>query len=63
MGVTRDLRVVWLLEDRHFAFLLHRGAYYSTVTYTRDGTDYEVVIENDDYEEWEDHALDYEQDE
>lgn len=54
--------IVWLIEDRHFAILLHRGAYYSTVQYTRDGTDYEVVVENDDYEDWEEHALDYEQD-
>lgn len=58
-----EVEIVWLLEDRHFAILLHRGAYYSTVKYKRDGMDYEVIIENDDYEDWEEHATVYEQDE
>lgn len=60
--MTHEPEIVWLLEDRHFAILLNRGAFYSTVAFTRDGVDYEVVIENDDYEEWEDHAIDYESD-
>lgn len=54
--------IVWLTEERHFAVLVQRDAFFSIVKYTRDGNDYEVIIENDDYETWEEHAIDYEQD-
>lgn len=55
--------IVWLLEERTFGILVKMGSFYSTVRYTRDGYDYEVLIENNDYELWEEHALDYETDE
>lgn len=51
--------VVWLTEERHLAILIKRYAYHSLIKYTRDGTDYEVLITNDDYEYWDEH--DYEQ--
>lgn len=54
--------IVWLLQDRHFAFLIQRDAFYSLVKYTRGGIEYEVVVKNDDYEFWEERAIDYEQD-
>lgn len=55
--------VVWLKEDRRFAFLVSRGAYYSIVRYTAEGTDFEVQVENDDYDIWEERAIDYESEE
>lgn len=60
MEVTPE--IVWLTEERHFALLVQRNAFYSLVRYTREGTDYEVVVKNDDYEFWEEYAFDYEQD-
>lgn len=62
MGVTRDKEIVWLTEDRHFALLIQRDAFYSLVAYTREGINYEVVVKNDDYEFWEEYGFDYEQD-
>lgn len=42
--------IVWLTVERRFAVLVNRGAYYSVVKYTRYGTEYEVEIDNDEYE-------------
>lgn len=58
-----DDEVVWLKEDRRFAFLVSRDAYYSIVRYTAGGIDYEVQVENDDYDLWEERAIDYESEE
>lgn len=52
--------VVWLIYEKHFAFLIHRGAYYSNIEYVRDGKWYEEDIENNEYEFWEERAIDYE---
>lgn len=60
--MVHEPEIVWLLTERHFALLVQRDAFYSLVAYTRDGQDYEVVVNNDDYEFWEDRAIDYEQD-
>lgn len=57
----RNPEIVWLYEERIFAVLVNRGAFFSTVKYTRAGIDYEVQISNDDYEFYED-ANDYESD-
>jgi hypothetical protein len=46
--------IVWLTEERIFAVLVNRGAFYSVVKYERAGTDYEVQVSNDDYEFYED---------
>lgn len=54
--------IVWLKEERTFGILLAMGAYYSTVKYTREGVDYEVVISNDEWESYEWSVHDYEQD-
>lgn len=55
--------VVWLKELRRFGFLRHRDAFYSTVlTWSDDGIWEEVLVENDDYDLWEERAIDYEQD-
>lgn len=56
--------VVWLSELRRFAFLVSRGAFYSTVYIPKDtGKDDTIVVENDDYELWEERAIEYESDE
>jgi hypothetical protein len=50
--------VVWLKEDRGFAFLIKRNAFYSTVLYLGE----EIEVENDDYEYWSERSIDYESD-
>lgn len=55
-----NYEVVWLHDERTYAFLIHRGAYFSTVVYSRDGVDYEVIVENDEYTIWEEWAIDEE---
>lgn len=41
--------IVWLTEERVYAVLLARGAYFSIVQYNRGGIDYEVLMENEEY--------------
>lgn len=60
--MTRDPEIVWLTEERTYAILVRLGAWYSTVKYTRGGVDYEVVVSNDEFEYWEDHAIDHTED-
>lgn len=52
--------VVWLHEQRRFAFLVSRNAYFSVVSYSQDGGGF--IVDNDDYELWEERAIDYESD-
>lgn len=47
------IEIVWLTEERCFAQLLNLGAYMSTVRYTRGGIEYEVLIDNDEFEFYE----------
>lgn len=55
--------VVWLHEFRRFAFLLKRDAYHSLVVMQNDaGESEQLVVENDDYDLWEERAIDYESD-
>jgi hypothetical protein len=56
--MTRPVEVVWLHEYRTYAFLISMGAYYSHVKFSRNGLDYEIIVENDDFETWEEHAVD-----
>lgn len=54
--------VVWLHEYRRFGFLLSRYATTSLITYqTEDGWD-EEWVDNDDYDLWEERAIEYESD-
>lgn len=55
--------VVWLREKGRFAFLVHRGAFFSTVKWFDEGIEYEDDIENDDYEFWEERSIEFEPDE
>lgn len=54
--------IIWLLEERTYGILVKLGAFFSTVRYVKDGTDFEVLIENDEFELWKEHILDYESD-
>jgi hypothetical protein len=51
---------VWIFEQGRWGWLVNRGAFFSVVTWTEDGLDYEDIISNDEYEFWEDRVTDYE---
>lgn len=56
-----DSQVVWLTEYRTYGFLLKEAAHYAVVKYY-DKNNLEWVyelIENDEYEGWEEHAIGY----
>jgi hypothetical protein len=46
----REREYVWLEEERKYAILVNRGAFFSLVRYSDGTTDFEVYIENDDIE-------------
>lgn len=52
--------IVWLLDERVRGEVLVRGAYCSYIKYTHRGMDYEVWVENDDFEVWEEHTYESE---
>lgn len=55
-----DDEIVWLKEERRPAILVSRGAFFSVIRYITNGIEYEVDVENDDYEFWEERAFDFE---
>ena len=55
--------VVWLHDYRRFGFLVARGAWASTIQYQTDGGEWvEEVVLNDDYDLWEERAIEYDTD-
>lgn len=50
MDSQSSLEVVWLTEERTYAYLIQSWAYYALVRYTREGIDYEVFVDADDFE-------------
>lgn len=44
------MEIVWLTEERLFAELVNLGAHASLVRYTRAGNEYEVYVDNDEFE-------------
>lgn len=55
-----DSEVVWLFEQRRYAFLVQRNAYHSIVCWTEDdGNTVEIEVMNDDYEFWNERAIDF----
>lgn len=42
--------IIYLLIERHHAELVSRYATFSLVRYTRNGHDFEVIVDNDEYE-------------
>lgn len=41
--------LLWLTEERCFAEMVTNGAHCSIVKYTREGIDYEVIVDNDEF--------------
>ena len=39
--------IVYLQEENVFGILINRGAYYSKVTYTKNGLSYDVIVDNE----------------
>jgi len=60
--VNREWDIVWLFEYRTYAYLVTRNAYSSIVRFTHDGEEREEEVLNDDYEFFEEHSIDFEQD-
>lgn len=54
--------IVWLTEVRTYGVLIKMGAFYSTVQYARNGEEIIELIENNEFETWREHAIDYESD-
>lgn len=51
--------LIWLFEERCFGYVVELGSYYSKVAYSRDGIDYEVLMENNEFEFMEDRYFDH----
>ena len=43
-------RIVWLIEERTFGYLINQGAYYSRVRFVYQDIEYDTLVENDDFE-------------
>lgn len=52
--------IVWLFEERTYAYLVMMGAYYSHVQYRRGDETVNLLVENDEFEVWKDYAIEYE---
>ena len=59
MTVGLNDEIVWLLEDRTFAFLVNMGAYYSIINRTGQAGN-EELIENKEFELWSERSIEYE---
>lgn len=56
-------RVVYIPEVKTYGFIVGMmGAYYTTVRYVSGGIDYEVLMENDEFEMMEDTHFEYDSD-
>lgn len=42
------LPIVYLQDEGVFAIIVSRNAFFSRVKYTKDGTDFDVYVENED---------------
>lgn len=51
--------VVWLTEERTYGVLILMGAHFSVIRYYRNGVGHDMLIENEEYEFWEDRAIEY----
>lgn len=41
--------LVWIEDEGVYGKCLHYGAYFSTIAYAKDGMEYEVLMENDEF--------------
>lgn len=46
---SQDVTHVWVIEEGVRAQVVSMGAYVTTVRYTVNGIDYEVMLENDEF--------------
>lgn len=51
--MTKSPEIIWLVEERTYAELIRRGAFFSTVRYTRGGIEYEILVGNDEFDDYE----------
>lgn len=56
----KKLPIVWLTEDRKFAWLLQENAHYAVIAWSDGNVFYRQVIESDEYVMWGEQAIDYE---
>lgn len=55
--------VVWIHELRRFGFLVERHATHSKIRYQENNDTWtEALVENDDYDLWEERAIEFETD-
>lgn len=58
--MNEDDELVYLIEERTWGVITGPvGAYYTLISFTKDGVDYEAMIENDDYMPLEEFFLNY----
>lgn len=60
---TEHHRIVFLLDEKVYGYLINQGAYISKVRYEDNGVLYEVFVENDDFEIIEDIQIEIEEEE
>ena len=51
---------VWIHEERVYGELINYGTYFSRVRYEKSGLEYEVLLENDEFEFRSERFFDYE---
>jgi hypothetical protein len=42
-------RIIWIYEEQVYGTILSEGAHASLVRYSKDGIDYKVYLENDEF--------------
>ena len=57
---VKSLPVVWLSEDRKFAWLLQENAHYAVVAWSDGHLFYKQEVESDEYVMWEENAIEHE---
>jgi hypothetical protein len=52
--------LVYIIDDEVYGTIVGRmGAYYTTVVYVKGGMEYEVLLENDEFELMEDEIIEH----
>lgn len=57
------LNLVWLPEEKVYGFIVGGlGAFYTNIRYVKGGNEFEVLMENDEFELMEDGLIEYDDD-
>ena len=60
MRNREGLNLVWIPEERTYGFIEGPlGAYYTKIRYIKGGIEFEVLMENDEFELMEDGLIEY----